>query len=177
MKNRILGVFLFAVALLTLTVGCEKKEENNNNNNNNNNQQEEAKEKVLTCSASEEESKYKQTNTFTLTFKNETDAFYMAKVEGQMKYNSGKFDEATYKKASEECKKDLEDTKKAGFTCQASSSGSSIWLSYTFKMAELNDAGKKLAKEAGLDEVNNKKLDDAKKVYEDAGFSCNVKEK
>ena len=176
MKNRILVVFLFAVAVVSLAVGCQKKEENNNNNNNNN-QQQEVKEKVLTCSVTTKEDKYTQTNTYTLSFKSESESFYKASVQGQMKYNSGKFDEATYKKLSEQCKKDLEDTKKAGFTCNAQSSGSSIWLTYQFTMADLNDASKKLAKESALDEVNGKKLDEVKSAYEGAGFSCSVKEK
>ena len=171
MKNRFFMVFLFAIALVTLTVGCEKKEENNNNNNNNNQQQ--VEDKKLICTLSEKEDKYTEETKFTYNYKG--DEFNKVTVQGTYKYNSGKFDEATYKKYADECKKDLEDTKRAGFTCNVQSSGSSIWVTYQFTIAELNDDSKKLAKEAGIDELSGKKIDEAKSILEAATFTCEIK--
>ena len=172
MKNRILMVLMLAVALVTLTVGCDKKEENNNNNNNNNNQQQ-IEDKKLVCSKSEKEDKYTEEFKFTYNYKG--DAYDKVTVQSTTKYNSGKYDESTYKKYSDECKKALEDTKKAGFTCNTQASGSSIWVTYQFTIADLNDASKKLAKDTGIDEVSGKKLDEAKTIYEAAGFTCQEK--
>ena len=173
MKNRVLFVLLFAVALVTLTVGCEKKEENNNNNNNNNNQQQQVEEKKLICSNSEKESKYTETFKFTYNYKG--DEFDKVAIESQTKYNSGTYDEKTYKKYGDECKEALETTKRAGFTCNVQASGSSIWVNYQFTMADLNDASKKMAKEAGIEELSGKKIDEAKTILEAAEFTCEIK--
>ena len=164
MKNRIFMLFLFAVALVTLTVGCEKKEENKNNN------QQTVEEKKLICSKTETEDKYTEEYKFTYNYKG--DEFDKVTVQSTTKYKSGTYDEKTYKKYADECKEALDKTSKKGFTCNVQGSGSSIWVTYQFTMADLNDEGKKFAKEAGIDELNGKKIDEAKSTYEAAGFTC-----
>ena len=67
-------------------------------------------------------------------------------------------------------KEDLKDAK--GFSCNVQRSGASIWITYQFTMAELNDKTKTLAEESGIKELEGKNLDDAKSTLTTAGFKC-----
>lgn len=167
MKNRIFMTFLFALALVTLTVGCEKKEENNNNNNNT---QPVAQEKKLICSNSEKEDDYTEEIKYTYNFKDEK--INTVTMLSTTRYNSGKYDEKTSNKYAEDCNEALELTKKAGFTCNVQSSGSSIWVTYQFTLADLNEDSAKIAKENGVDEVKDKSYDELKSLFETGGFKC-----
>ena len=175
MKNRVLMVLVFAVALLSLAVGCGKKEENNNNetNNNNNNQQPAVEEKKLECSSSEKDSK--TTEEFKFTYNYKGDNFDKVTVQSTTKFTSGKFDEKVYKEYGDECKEALEKTKKAGLTCNVQASGSSIWVTYQFTIADLNKESKEYASKLDIDKYEGKKIDEVKSSLETNGLTCTIK--
>ena len=165
MNKRLVLSFMCLIALLTLTVGCEKKEEDINNNNNNNTQEEEKK---LVCSMSEEEESYKEEIKYTINYKG--DSYDKITVMGTMKYNSGKFDETDANELADVCNADNKSAK--GVSCNVQRSGSSIWVTYQFTMADLDEAGKTKSEEFGIDEFGNKKYDELKSLMETAGFKC-----
>ena len=165
MKKYLLSL-LCLVLVVTLTVGCEKKEEQNQNNNEQNTQQEDKK---LTCTMDDEEDKYKQETKYTINYKG--DSVEKVVLQGTMKYTSGKYDEKAASKYADECNADLKKAK--GISCNVQKSGSSIWVTYEFKLADLDDAGKEIADDSGINEFKEKSYDDTKSLLETAGFKCN----
>lgn len=172
MKNRIFMLFMFAVALVTLTVGCEKKEETKNNDNNNNNQQV-VEDKKIICTMTDNDKKSSEESKFTYSYKGNT--LEKITTEGTISYNSGKYDASAYENYSNKCKSDLENTKKAGFTCNVQASGSSIWTTYQYTVADLNDEGKVLVRSTMYNDIKDKTIDEAKTIIEKEGFKCEIK--
>lgn len=168
MKKKLLLAVFGVAALTTLATGCDKKEEEQNNNNNNQQQEQKVEDKKLNCSIVEKEDKYTETIRYNFTFKGESLEKVVLSVSD--KYSGDKYDEKDAKKAQDECKES--NSKNKGVSCNVVTSGSLITGTYTFTMANLDENGKKMATEAGLDELTGKNYDDLKAYLEKATFEC-----
>ena len=169
MNKKILFAVIGVAALGAVTSGCQKKEGEANNNSQNAVEPTKAQEdKKLNCTLTETEDKYTQDVKYTFNFKG--DDYNKVTVVSTTKYKSGKYDEKTADKYADECNNALKDAK--GFTCNVQRSGASIYVTYQFTIADLNDVGKKNAEEAGLKELEGKKYDDVKSSLTAGGFTC-----
>lgn len=168
MNKKILFAVMGVAAVGAIATGCEQKKEEGNNNQNNN-EPAKAEDKKLVCTLTES-SEEDHTEEVKYTFNFKEDDFDKVTLLGTFKYKSGKYDEKQADDLAKECTDDLKDAK--GLTCNVQRSGSSIWITYQFTIADLNDAGKEAAEKAGLDELSGKKYDEIKTVLTAGGFKC-----
>ena len=172
-KKVLLSLFSLA-AIVTLMTGCENKknEENNNNNNNNNNQQANepvVEEKKLVCTLTEDDDEDVTENIkYTIYYKGDT--YEKVTLESTQIYKSGKYDEEAATEMADQCNADLKKAK--GVSCNVQKTGARIIGTYIFTLANLDEEGKKLSEEAGIDEFDNKKYDDLKELLTSAAFKC-----
>ena len=171
-KKKIILSIISLAAITTLLTGCTEKKEENNNNNNNNQAQEpvkEPEEKKLVCTLTEDEDEdVTEEIKYTINYKG--DSYNKVIAVSTMIYKDGKYDEDTATELANDCNKDLIEAK--GVSCNVQKSGARIYTTYTLTIADLDEAGKKVAEKMAVNEFDNKKYDDLKELLTSAGYKC-----
>ena len=166
MNKRILFAILAVGSLALVATGCEKKE--NKSDDTTTTTTTTTAEKTLTCEMDEEDDGVKENSKYAFSWNGDK----MEKIDLSMSFTyKDKYDEKDYKDAADECKK-LLDSPHNGFTCNAQASGSKIYVTYSFTLAELDEKSSKIAKYAGIDEVKDLAYDQVKSTLEKATFTC-----
>ena len=164
-NRRILFAILAVGSLALVATGCEKKE---NKAEDTTTTTTTAAEKKLTCEMDEEDDGVKENIKYAYSWNGDK----MEKVTLTMaRIYKDKYDEKDYKDAADECKK-LLDSPHKGFTCNAQASGSRIYVTYSFTLADLDEDSSKIAKDAGVDEMKDLTYDKVKSTLETATFTC-----
>ncbi|MBR1416979.1 MAG: hypothetical protein IJ572_04100 [Bacilli bacterium] len=164
MKKKILLGALIATATLSL-VGCGKKEEKKEETKP---VEQKEESKLLICSMTEDEEEYVKTVKYTLTY--DGNAYSKAIASVQNKYESESTAKKEYEKVAEDVKK--VNTNK-GVSANVQTSGTSVYLTYSFVIKDLDDEAKKSYEETGLKELDGKSYDEVKSLLESISFKCN----
>lgn len=160
MKKKVLLGMMLSTALFTMA-GCN---DNKNENKEEKKEEQKVETKRLICSSTEDG----ETIRYTLTYEGNT--YNKAAAMSTTKYKSESATKKAYDKLVDDIKKD---NSLKGVSANAQYSGTSVTVSYTFTIADLEEDGKKLYEETGLKELDGKSYDDAKSLLETAQFKCN----
>ena len=156
MKKNLLVCVMALAAVFALT-GCK------NGNNNGETTTTAPAEKKLSCNVSEGGNSSRVTLTY------EANDLKKATMSVTTKEKDEKTAKSEYEKAVKEMP---EINKNKGVSVSASYSGTLVTGTYTFTIADMDDAAKIIYEEV-FDELKDKSYDDAKTALTDAGYKCN----